>query len=311
MLVDRETYEQRNMYGFTVLNWKLKALEGLVNITHLGLGFTLIEDSFAYDEKERIACAADGVRRDFNDGTAVAMNLKSILKNVVKFLNLEYPFPSRAREIADICAVAFQKEKSFEGVNPYLLNHNQIKDDLIFTDYLADDIPGCTAAGACRLKKGGLYWTSINAPGVAIISKKGKLKFKTEDDGEHSFEKNPALEEILKQHGGFNSQEGRRLVRSQYRNTNKEIAYGALTGEPEALNFVHQGYRKIRAGDVVLLFTDGIRRLLFPRPEGQKEPGYVAEKYLAKILNKDTDGLKKLCQRKVKTEGTLIVWYIN
>jgi hypothetical protein len=295
-----------NMYGFTVQNWKAKILDFVVNVTHMGQRFTLVEDSYAYDTKEQVACVADGIRRDFYDGSVAYVSPK----NLIKFLDLQYPSPSYAREVADICASKFLETKSLEEVNKAIKPYNSSR--FKKTDYLANDLAGCTAAGVFRLEDGNLCWSSINAAGVAIIDKKGNLKFKTIDDGEHSFEKNPYLEKILSQHGGFNNPDGRRMIRSRYRNNPEEpLAYGALTGEDTALKYIHQGIEEVKTGEFVLLFTDGIRELLFPRDEQGKEKVKIIDEYLAKILKGDARGLERLCRQNVSTDGTLIVWNVK
>jgi len=302
-----ETIGDNMMYGFTVQNWKAKVLEGMVNLTHLGEEFSLVEDSFGYDEQRGTACVADGVRRDFKDGSVVAINPK----NIMKFLNEEYPNPSPAKEVADDYVRMFMQGKSPTEINKAIWEYQQ-KKGLVPTDYLAKDLAGCTFAGVFRLTNRFFSYTFMNAAGIAVIDKKGNLMFKTPDDGEHSFEKNPYLEKILEQHGGFACQEGRRLIRSQYRNKpNEPFAYGALTGEPEALYYVHDGHEEIETGNYILLFTDGIRDLLFPRSEGEREPDSIDEKYVAKILAGDANGLRGLCRKNVSTEGTLIVWEIK
>ncbi|MEK6827309.1 MAG: hypothetical protein AABX99_02375, partial [Nanoarchaeota archaeon] len=104
-----------------------------------------------------------------------------------------------------------------------------------------------------------LQWQFICDSGLVILDKSGKLKFKTSDEGPHSKEKNPYLEEILKQHGGFDNQEGRALIRSKFRNNpSEQFAYGALTGEETALPYIRKGEERLNDGDFVLLYTDGV-----------------------------------------------------
>ncbi len=302
--------EKENMYGFSVQNWKAKTLEIAINATHLGQRFTLLEDSFAYSEQNKIACVADGVRRDFLDRSVAYISFK----NLMKFFDLQYPSPSPAREAADICVKTFMDNSGLDY--SFWIANKKIEESkfnrLLKCNYLDKDLAGCTAAGFSAVDDYFLNWASINAAGIAILGENGNLRFKSIDDGEHSPEKNPYLEQILNQHGGFNNPEGRKLIRSQYRNNPKEeFAYGVLTGEATATKYINQGVEEVKTGEFVLLFTDGIRELLFPKDENGREQMKVNDKYLTRILKEDTLGLKRLCRQNVSTEGTLVVWNVK
>ena len=287
------------MYGFTVQGSKVRTLQVLVNVTHLGKRFTLKEDSYAYDEQRIIGCVADGVSRDFLDGSVVTRDLKGMMK----FLNEAYPSPSPAREAADICTKAFIETGSFLQANGLIGEYNQ-KEGLLLSNYLDKDLAGCTAAGFYE-EQGKINWSFICDSGIAVIDSHGNLKFKTPDEGPHSKEKNPYLEEIVKENGGWSNPQARVAIREEYRNNpHRKYAYGALTGEVAAMHYVRQGVQDIGLGDYVLAFTDGVGDILFDR----KQVIPSLDSSFLNILKQDNpSALKRFCQERVHTEGTLVV----
>lgn len=279
---NKENMKQKiqNMYGFTVKNWKAKLA-----------GFPR-EDSYSFDENKKIACVADGVTRDFIDGSVVTHDLEGLLKCWKGM----YPHYSSA----DIFTDTYLKTKSFEKANNAIWNYNT-QQGLIPTDYLAKDFAGCTAAGIFE-KDEFLCWQFICDSGIAIIDSFGNLKFKTPDEGPHSKEKNPHLEEILERYGGFQNPEGRKIIRSQHRNNpDEKIAYGVLTGEKTAMSYVRKGKEKLNEGDYVLLYTDGVGEIIFNCEK-------INQEFRNKLLQNDFKGVKKLCEQRISNEGTLIVY---
>ena len=64
-----------------------------------------------------------------------------------------------------------------------------------------------------------------------------------------------------------------------------------------------------------MLFTDGVGDLLFPiygedEKENEKKKE-IAEKSFDFLLSGDSNRLRRYCQRKVSTEGTLVVWRMD
>ncbi len=273
------------MYGFTVQNRKAE------------LASFPKEDSFAYDEKRKIACVADGITRDFTDGSVVTRNLRGLIKV------LTGKYPKYAQKASQFCVENFLETKSLEESNKAIGNYNS--DTFREVDYIAHDLAGCTAAGFWE-EDGFLNWQFICDSGIAILDNNGNLKFRTPDEGPHFKEKLLHLEQVLSQHGGFNNPEGRRIIRSQYRNNpEKGFAYGALTGEENALPYIKKGKEKLNDGDYVLAFTDGIGDLLFTKDEEDME---IKKEYGYKVITKDFSSLIRLCKKNVSTEGTLIVY---
>ncbi|MCK4647407.1 hypothetical protein KAT24_00580 [Candidatus Pacearchaeota archaeon] len=282
--------EEKDMYGFTVQNWKA-----------VMAGFPR-EDAFDYDEEKEIACVVDGVTRDFIDGSVVGKNIESLIK-VKKGL-----YPNYAKDASRIVVEGFMGYKSFELANERVWDYN-LRAGLVPPDYLAKDLAGCTAAGVFE-EGGEIHWSFIADSGVAIVDRQGNLKFKTSDEGPHSHEKNPYLEAILKANGGFVSAKGRKIIRSQYRNNPDEpFAYGVLTGEPEAGYYIRKGTIKPNSGDYVLLFSDGVGEIIFLKNEEGKER--LNEEFVEKLMRSDARKLERYCKKRIGTEGTLVVWNIE
>lgn len=270
----------KEIYGFTVENWKARLA-----------GFPK-EDSYAFNEREKIACVADQITRDFIDNT----NVTSSLSGLVKAWAGKYPH----YHSADIFAEVYLGTKSFEKANDAIGEYNQ-EQGLIPPDYLARDLAGCTAAGIF-LEGDILNWQFICDSGIAVLNKNGILKFKTPDEGPHSKEKNPYLEEILRQHGGFDSPQGRILIRSKFRNNPQEpFAYGALTGEETALSYVREGKEVLDKGDFVLLYTDGVGELIF-------QNGKINQNFVSLLKTNNYSVIKHFFQKRVSSEGTLVVY---
>lgn len=292
------------MYGFTVQNPKIRALEIVINLTHLGQKTTFREDSFVYDEQRKIACVADGVTRDFLDGSVVSHDLNGMMK----FLNEEYPNPSPAREAADICTKTFLETMSLNEANKRIWYYN-LKNNLTETDYLAKDLAGCTAAGFLE-DNGIINYSFIADSRIAIINNKRNLRFKTPDEGPHSEGKRLYLESRVQENGGWNNSQARIDIRRDYRNNpnNNYFSFGVLTGEKNAERYIETGMQPIRLGDYVLAFTDGITDIAFNRKNGIE----VLNQDFYNVLNQDNpSALKRFCQKRVHAEGTLVVYKVE
>lgn len=273
---------REEIYGFTVRNWKLNLA-----------GFPQ-EDSYKiFNGKRKIACVADGVTRDFVDGNVVTKDLEGILK----FWTGKYP--KHAQKVSQICVKNFILTKSLEEANKSIERYNSKTFKEI--DYLGNDFVGCTAAGFVE-EEGILDYQFIADSGLAIFGKNGDLKFKTPNEGPNS---KGSIDEAVKQkyNSNFDEKKGRAMIRSQYRNNpNEPLAYGVLTGEKTAENYIRKGREFLREGDNVLLYTDGVGEIIFEK--GEELNG----NFVNFLTNKDSFLLKKLCQKRVSTEGTLVVY---
>lgn len=221
------------------------------------------EDSLL--DGKNVYAVGDGITRDppLKSGSKVH-SLEEILKR--------YPNPSGARTAADIfcetfvesgdrCADPSEIKRRFIKANGRIakLNAKYIRK----ADYLVNDFYGCAAAGAVASKEK-LFWGVIADCGVMVYSKKGKLKFRS-PNSMTTFERFTAEGKI---NFRWETPEGRRLVRSRYRNNPTQIidgvcaSYGALTGEGSAVPFIHCGVEKIAKGDLVIIYSDGFEPTL-------------------------------------------------
>jgi hypothetical protein len=277
--------ESKNMYGFTVESFK-----------HKFAGFPL-EDYFAWEYSEEsdlsVACVADGITRDFIDNTVAKKNLASFIKSRTG------QYSPHAQNVSRIGVNTFLKTRSLESSN-LEINHYNKERGLIPTDYWGRDLAGCTAAGI-SIDYNRLSYESICDSGIAVFDEKGNLKFKTSNEGPNS--KGDMDKEVKDKFGvTFDQQEGRRIIRSQYRNNpSQPLSYGALTGEEAALSYIRRGTENIQDKDFVLLYTDGVGDIIF---QGEK----TNPDFTTLLLSKDRKKIMNFCRREVYSEGTLVVY---
>ena len=219
------------------------------------------EDSVAH--KDMIFGVADGITRDPN----LPSGFKSRkIENALKF----YPNPSGAKKVADIFCNGFidlaerlnSIKDVFVKINSSIASYNNKR--IKSVDYLVNDYFACVACGG-YIKNNILYYGYIGDCGIAIFNKDGYLKFQTKN-GLADFVK---FEKKYLENKDFNwiMPEYRYLIRSEYRNKKKFhgkilVSYGALTGEKSAINFVHQGKRKLNTGDLIVFYSDGFENLI-------------------------------------------------
>jgi hypothetical protein len=271
--------------GFTVKNW---------------LNLKPNEDSYLFCEPDGLIAVADGITRDPKN-MPILPDSKLNLWAWHKFFK-NYPNPSPAKEIADIfCDVAIDTLifhpsdilQAFEIGNRATKLRNRM--DNPNPDYLENDFYGCVAALA-SIQNGILSWGYIADCGICMYDKDGELidKNKTIDKGPSK-----ELNDFLKENGiSFRTPEGRRFVRRDCRNNiANELAYGALTGESVAMHYVKTGQWEIKPGNTVAVYSDGLNHVL--------EDGM----FIDKVRKKDIEGIRKVCQKKVKTEGTMVLYF--
>lgn len=278
--------------AFTVENWKHKFLPR--------------EDAYRHSESGNfsVISVADGITRDPTNGTLPDVNK---LSGKIRF-RLGYPRPSPAFYVASIFCKGFDS-----NLNLVHSQNNKIGEDQIFEafrlsnqvirningnffpnpDYLKNDLAGCVASGAV-INGRDIFYGYIADCGFCVFDGKGDLKFKTVNEGPNS--KGSIDEDVFKKHGtSFELPEGRKIIRSLYRNNPAEpLSYGALTGETSALEYIRTGHFELKEGDIPMVFTDGLEQVI--------QSGEFADR----IRARDFTGIKKLCRRKVKTEGSLI-----
>ncbi len=275
------------------------------------------EDAFAISEKQDILAVADGITRD------PCRTLKEGLLGKI-YMELLYPRPSPAKIAAEHGVNAFvegpfRPGMPFNTVMERITNANEVvnlRANIEFglgrahTDYLLDDLGGCTLAGVIR-KKNSIEFGVLAPCGVAVVSNEGKIVYKTEDtfwENDSERWKYLPLSNHVDKKGNpkWNLPGTRQAIRRYCRNEPEQPhAFGVLTGEEEALQFVQLGKRELVPTDRLLLYTDGMADVLF------KKNGKLKEKILKPaiescIRDNDLRALQQIAQRDVRTEGTLI-----
>ncbi len=254
------------------------------------------EDSSNYKENdETFLAVADGITRDsFN----IYPNLNTE-EGKKKFCD-NYPKPSIAKEASNI---AVNSNNLYEANKKIMiLNKEKVPDP----NWLMKDLAGCTAAMAI-IKENILHYSYIGCCGIVVI-RNGKVIFKTKDEywpldkkrwnlvNKAEFIKD-FLKSFSKKHEWWSYPEGRMIMRRMFRNKPKQkYSFGVLTGEKEAEYYIRKGKIILKEGDVVLLYTDGLKDGLFTK------------KALKIIKDKDFSKLKEYCKDRVNTEGTVVYW---
>jgi len=276
--------------GFTLKNWK---------------NFKPVEDAFAYSSDGKVITLADGITRD-PLRMSVLPNFGNPLHayQIFKFFR-NYPNPSVAKRVADLFCASFLEDiylrkntkDAFDNINKKIEEHNKkwlgahmLKD----TDYLEHDFPACVSVGLTE-KDGVVSYGFIADCGFGIFNKKGELIFRTKNEGPNS---KGSIDEAVKSKykTGFRFPQGRKIIRSLYRNNPSEkLAYGALTGEKEAMHYVKTGEVELR-DNILVAYTDGLEDFVYSSEfAGQIKTGC------------DLDLIQRLGQQRVRTEGSLVL----
>ena len=279
----------------TARNWKMN----LLRLPH--------EDSFYVNSTGTIIAAADGVTRDCKNGLPLQKNLRGVLNAL-----LYYSKPSPAAIISNLFVINFASKME----RHYVMNEDAMRDSINFgnrgiknwqyehipePDYLADDFPGCTAACIAKPFPQIISWGYICDSGAALFDWKGNLKERTPDEGPSKKDKYIWASEKLKGLT-WTDAEARKIIRSEFRNNpSEEHSFGVLTGEENAMNYVRTGMWEKKRRDAAVIYTDGVEHILFGKD------GDVDGDFADRIRLEDWEGIEKLCRKKVRTEGTLIL----
>ncbi len=261
------------------------------------------EDSFLFDEKERLIAVADGVTRD------PFVYLPDIKKHWGKLIfALAYKRPSPAKVASSLFCDTFVKvmrdyrdrderavREAFhianENIGDWNYRHNP------YYDYLMRDLAGCTAVGASEKEQDDcVTWGYICDAGLALFDKEGNLKARTENDGPDKHDPFIWSDERLKKIKGdkWRNPEARYIVRHDYRNSGKENTFGVLTGEEAAMSYVKTGTWERKPGDVLFVYSDGLEHVIF------------SDEFADMIRKRNFAGIRRLCRERVKTEGSLV-----
>jgi serine/threonine protein phosphatase PrpC len=211
------------------------------------------EDS--YLTAPNVFVVADGVTRDplgLSDFTGCSQ---------VEVL-ATYPKPSPALLAAEtFCKVFVRRAVNDEGEN---LKAAALEANFAIeyinrgrnVDYLVNDFAACVATGGVVVDHV-LKWVTCGDCQISVFSQSGKSIFTT-PNGVGAW-----ASHAKKVNFDWNTPEGRRLVRSQYRNRPDQIvdlkcvSYGAFTGEPSVEPFIDTGQLKLEKGDSIACYSDG------------------------------------------------------
>lgn len=220
------------------------------------------EDALALGENAYVV--ADGIARD-------PIGIKDFTGKSMEELLESYPKDSGAALAAELFCRRFLKElashlpyqknvqAAFTEGNVAIAKLNRQRVGV--TDFLVNDYCGCVAA-AGMIEDGLLHWGSIGDSGVLIYDHTGQVRFRS-PDGMETFTRYAS-----KLKYDWNKPEGRKLIRSRFRNNPNMIvddvcvSYGALTGEDPAKRFMYFGVEPVERGEVVLFFTDGLKNIV-------------------------------------------------
>lgn len=285
--------------GFTVRNWK----KLLVRFP--------TEDSYSIDKLNEVFAVADGVTRDCTNGQIAGRSFSGFVHTFCY-----YPRPSPAKLAADLFCLyvpRFLRDFSLKDENSIrksIAHFNEglkrVNDSLELSsaevNYLEKDFAGCVASvsalqflGTQRVVNYGF----ICDCGVAFFNSNGELLFKTPDECPHRLEQRISEDEEVRGKSWKDS-EMRVRTRSYYRNNpSNPNSYGVLTGEETAMHYVKTGVREVSPGDFCLTYSDGVEPIIF------------SDDFPLLLRKGDLREIKKHCQKKVKSEGTLIISKID
>lgn len=239
------------------------------------------EDTFRMGSE--IFVVADGITRDPPDvADFTGRPMEEILAH--------YPNPSGARLAADTFCDAFtgaiaqgvSVPAAFVTANAAIAKLNAAH--VPQPDYLVNDFFACVAAGG-TIRGRTLAWTVVGDCGVAVFAADGSMKCISPNQVA-VFEKFEAQGKVILD---WNKPEGRKMVRSEYRNQPEKFiddicaSYGALTGETSVEAFIYSGTMALESGDTVVFFSDGFEPILthpefLPAIRNEKDPlGHLTE----------------------------------
>lgn len=256
------------------------------------------EDSFRHLKKggKGYLAVADGVSRDpFNSYPDLSS------KRGKKLMARHYPMSSVAKIAANIAVGS--EDLYIANRKIARLNKTRVPDP----NWLKEDLAGCTASLA-KINGNELTYQFIGCCGIGVVSKDGKIRLQTPDEywatdrkrwdlvNKAEFVKGFLLS-VGKNHQWWQHPEGRFLMRRFFRNKpEQKYSFGVLTGEREAEAYIRQGRFRLKEGDIVFVYSDGLRNSLF------------SESGLKLLAGRNFSRLEEFCRRRVNSEGTVAYW---
>lgn len=283
-----------------VAMFKLKFAKMFDNSIFTKYGLAPVAED-AYQVEENSFCVADGVTRDNIYGQAVPY--PKTKEETIKWVK-SYPNPSGAYEAARVTAKTFVEQiqnkaeeqinkevirKAVEKANEAVAKLN--KDRII--DYIKEDYYCCEAVGG-RIVNNQLYAFSIGDCHITLLDENYQIVFTTINNHKR-FEE--FLDNYTQEHGfDWNDVNCRIMVRKDYRNkphkieNGKEVSFGAISGEEEALYFVDTYQVDLTNVKYICAYSDGY------------EPFFETKQNIQKLLENPINS-----QREGK-ERTLILY---
>ncbi len=273
------------------------------------------EDWFAFDAEHGVAVVADGVTRD----TGLHLPYSKSLFGKV-FTAVKYERPSKAGEAARRCVahahgfMSVQVEQgtynarvpwfSLEFANRMIGEYqHELGLNPGSVDYGRNNYAGCVAAAARRVP-GEVHWSYLADCGIAVVSHRGDLVYKTPDAGpdvENTERwRHPELEGKV-----WDDPAARQFIRKTFVNKPEQPhSYGTLTGEYAAVSYLCGGTFPVEERDHVFLYTDGIAEALF---HGEKESEKWIDGGVATLISAgEWHHMRALLAERVRSEGTLV-----
>ncbi len=220
-------------------------------------------------------CVADGITRDFKDGTTMS-SYPTTKEEALKVIE-KYPNPSGAAKAAKVCAETFISSL-------YSFNDSIITEKEIFSavknsnsqiqklnadrkiDYLANDYFATVAVGG-KITKDTLYCFAIGDCEILVLDEEYNPIFrsaKTSEEKALAPYKEPFfLKKIYKSNWNWSNPAYRVHIRKNIRNNTlrkflKKHSFGALTGEKKALPFINSFAVPLENAKYILAYSDGV-----------------------------------------------------
>ena len=207
------------------------------------------EDFYLISEKFPIFVVADGVTRGH-------------------FPTGEYAFPAGAKSAVQIFCYSVLEflennwgkkkpkvliKEAFDFANQKIRTLNFIEEIDKRLNYFEYDWFCCVGV-AGFIVKNLLYFGYVGDCGVAILDRKNKLKFQTKDMVAPAVKR---AERLLKNWESLSQRERTIILRRDFRNRKDGKGFGAFTGEEGVKKYYRIGKKKIKAGDLIVFYSDG------------------------------------------------------
>lgn len=210
----------------------------------------LSEDVFLADQQRGVFAVADGVtRRGYTGAYPQPSPARLAAEHVVRKLGTLLPHLTTNDEAA--------VEKVWHSANNRVRQLNQELGFWDNHDYWGNDYAGAVAS--CLLLTHDFFlYGFIGDCGVAQLSATGEILWRTPNEVHH-------IEPLVLPDEAAKHTDQLFKWRKEYRNNPQanHPTYGVLTGEAAALKYVRTGRRSYRAGEILILYSDGIEPFLY------------------------------------------------